>query len=296
MEKMKRIAVLSDLSGLGRCSLTAALPVISVMGVQACPIPTAILSNQTGYDSSYVVDMTKHLGPYMKEWTKRGMNPDGIYCGYLASAGQAEEALRFLETFRGENTKVLVDPIMGDNGSPFPFYSRELGEKYRLLVKAADVIKPNLTEAVMLTESVSAPMKDYARIFTEQEPGRKYLKTVEGIGKELLEKYQLKTVVITGVNFYNEEKGFAEVANLIANKDGVMKWVYSPKYGGSYSGTGDLFASVLSVGMAKGRPLELYVEKAVHFLEYAIRDSAMEGTDRNEGVAFERYLHMLWEM
>lgn len=295
MEKMKKIAVLNDLSGLGKCSLTAAIPVISAMGAQACPVPTAILSNQTGYHSYFYQDLTKHLDAYMEEWKKLAFVPDGIYCGFLGTGAQVQKVRKFLELFRGENTKVLVDPIMGDNGTPFPFYNEEMGEKIRLLVREADVITPNLTEAAMLMESVAAPIKAYARFFEEKQRGREYLKTVEGIGRKLQEKYHLETVIITGIDYYHEEKGFMELGNLIVDKEEV-KWVFSPKYGGSYSGTGDLFASVLSVGMAKGKPLALYVDKAVHFLEAAIRDSAREGTNRNEGVCFERYLHTLWEV
>ena len=108
---MKKIAVIQDLSGLGKCSLTAAIPVISVMGVQAVPLPTAVLSNQTGYPSYYCDNYTEHMEQIMDEWEKRGFSPDGIYTGFLADEEQADKILDFLRRFRKEKTMVLVDRL-----------------------------------------------------------------------------------------------------------------------------------------------------------------------------------------
>ena len=126
---MKKIAVIQDLSGLGKCSLTAAIPVISVMGVQAVPLLTAVLSNQTGYPSYYCDDYTEHMGQIMDEWEKRGFSPDGIYTGFLADEEQADKILDFLRRFRKEKTMVLVDPVMGDNGSAYGIYTEGLRER-----------------------------------------------------------------------------------------------------------------------------------------------------------------------
>ena len=116
---LKKIAVIQDLSGLGKCSLTAAIPVISVMGVQAVPLPTAVLSNQTGYPSYYACDYTDHMEKVMDEWEKLGFAPDGIYTGFLADEKQADKILDFFRRFRSPETMVLVDPVMGDNGSAY---------------------------------------------------------------------------------------------------------------------------------------------------------------------------------
>ena len=99
---MKKIAVINDLSGLGKCSLTAAIPVISVMGVQACPFPTAVLSNQTGYETYFCEDLTRQMTPYMEQWKKRGFIPDGIYTGFLSDEKQADKILKFMDLFAGE--------------------------------------------------------------------------------------------------------------------------------------------------------------------------------------------------
>ena len=134
---MKKIAVIQDLSGLGKCSLTAAIPVLSVMGVQAVPLPTAVLSNQTGYPSYYCDNYTEHMEQIMDEWEKRGFSPDGIYTGFLADEEQADKILDFLRRFRKEKTMVLVDPVMGDNGNAYGIYTEGLREKMLQLVGKA---------------------------------------------------------------------------------------------------------------------------------------------------------------
>ena len=109
---MKKIAVINDLSGMGKCSLTAALPVISVMGVQACPLPTAILSAQTGFETYYYDDYTEHMEEIMLRWKQMGFCPDGIYTGFLSGAAQAEKILEFIDLFGQNGVKILTDPVM----------------------------------------------------------------------------------------------------------------------------------------------------------------------------------------
>lgn len=134
---MKKIAVIQDLSGLGKCSLTAAIPVISVMGVQAVPLPTAVLSNQTGYPSYYACDYTDHMEKVMDEWEKLGFAPDGIYTGFLADEKQADKILDFFRRFRSPETMVLVDPVMGDSGRAYGIYTENLRVKMLQLVSCA---------------------------------------------------------------------------------------------------------------------------------------------------------------
>ena len=147
---MKKIAVINDLSGLGKCSLTAAIPVISVMGVQACPFPTAVLSNQTGYETYFCEDLTRQMTPYMEQWKKRGFIPDGIYTGFLSDEKQADKILKFMDLFAGEETLILTDPVMGDDGEVYPIYTEGLRSRFRELVSRSYVITPNLTEALLL--------------------------------------------------------------------------------------------------------------------------------------------------
>ena len=161
---MKKIAVLNDLSGLGKCSLTAAIPVISVMGIQACPLPTAVLSCQTGFPSYFCDDYTDRMDKFMDEWKNLDFQPDGIYTGFLADAAQADKVVSFIEQFGGENVKILVDPVMGDDGEEYPIYTEALCEKMRFLVKRAAMITPNLTEALLLLHGRERAHKIWSKI------------------------------------------------------------------------------------------------------------------------------------
>ncbi len=288
---MKKIAVLNDLSGLGRCSLTAAIPVISVMGVQACPLPTAVLSNQTGYESYFCDDYTDRIGSIMEEWKKRGFWPDGIYTGYLAGEKQADKILEFIEVFKRENTLILVDPVMGDRGGVYGMYTEELCKKMRILAGKARVITPNLTEALLLLYGKEGMKKRWQ--FLTQRTGSELFTEIEEISRKLEEQFHVKAAVITGVDV--EEPGKpVRIGNLV-RENGACRWISAEKTGGSYSGTGDLFASVLCAGLVNGESMERCVRKAVRFLSKAIRDTVQEGTDRNDGVCFEPYLYELRE-
>ena len=265
---MKKIAVIHDLSGLGKCSLTAAIPVISAMGVQACPLPTAILSNQTGYGSYFWDDYTDRMELIMDEWKKTGFTPDGVYTGFLGDARQVDLILKFVDMFCTEGTHILVDPVMGDRGETYKTYSETLCEKMRTLVREATVITPNLTEALLLLYGEEG-MKERMKALSDMEETQ-LLKEIEKSGRDLTQRFGL-------------EKEKAD-------------WCFSVKEGGSYSGTGDLLASVLSAGMVRGIPMKACVEKAVEFLGGAIHDAVEEGTDRNDGVCFEKYLGILTQI
>lgn len=285
---MKKIAVLNDLSGMGKCSLTAAIPVISVMGIQACPLPTAVLSAQTGFPSYYCDDYTDRMDAIMEEWKKMDFYPDGIYTGFLADARQADKAVEFIEQFAKEDTKILIDPVMGDNGEEYPIYTEALCEKMRFLVRRATVITPNLTEALLLLYGAQRAHVLWKELSLMDE--ERLLKFTESTGKELSKEFDTE-VVITGIDLPAREN-HQEIGNLIC-QDGNTTWVTATKEGGSYSGTGDLFASVLSAGMVKGMDTVDSVRKAVKFLSKGIHDAVLEGTDRNEGICFERYLSEL---
>ena len=285
---MKKIAVLNDLSGMGKCSLTAAIPVISVMGIQACPLPTAVLSAQTGFPSYYCDDYTDRMDAIMEEWKKMDFYPDGIYTGFLADARQADKAVEFIEQFAKEDTKILIDPVMGDNGEEYPIYTEALCEKMRFLVRRATVITPNLTEALLLLYGAQRAHVLWKELSLMDE--ERLLKFTESTGKELSKEFDTE-VAITGIDLPAREN-HQEIGNLIC-QDGNTTWVTAAKEGGSYSGTGDLFASVLSAGMVKGIDTVDSVHTAVKFLAKGIHDAVVEGTDRNEGICFERYLSEL---
>ncbi len=291
---LKKIAVIQDLSGLGKCSLTAAIPVISAMGVQAVPLPTAILSNQTGYSSYFFDDYTCQMPKIMEEWEKQGFCPDGIYTGFLGSEKQAEYILDFMQRFKKKDTIVLVDPVLGDNGSAYGIYTEGLRQKMLQLVRMAQVITPNLTEALLLLYGAEEGERHY-NCLMEKEGGDR-LAAIKRIGEKLTEEFSLTGAVLTGIEYEKRsedgKKPVLNIGNLVL-ENGKDSWYFSRKTGGSYSGTGDLFASVLSAGLVKGMSMKDGTRKAVDFLSAAISEAVKEGTDRNEGVCFEKYLFKL---
>lgn len=220
---------------------------------------------------------------------KRNFRPDGIYTGFLAGDAQAELILEFLTEFSGEETVVLVDPVMGDCGTVYGIYTEALCEKMRSLAEHAAVLTPNLTEALLLLYGKEEMEKKWAAFEAMEE--QSYLKEIEEMGRLLCERFRLKALVITGIDLKREE-GTVLIGNLIA-ENGGMFWSFAEKVGGSYSGTGDLFASVLIAGMVKSFTLKECADRAAAFLSKAIREAVAEGRDRNEGVCFEKYLGML---
>ena len=236
----KKAVLINDLSGLGKCSLTAAIPVLSVMGIQACPMPTAVLTSQTGFESFYCNDCTDKLDYYTSEWKKLGFQPDGIYTGFLSSEKQVDKILSFIDSFETDNTLVLVDPVLGDGGRTYSLFTETLGKKMKKLVSVADVITPNLTECCILCDT------DYSELIKNAD-SPDFLDTVAELAKKLLQLYKVKTVIVTGIEHKISDE-VTKINNLIAADDEVF-CVSCEKTGGSYSGTGDLFASVVFSGL-----------------------------------------------
>lgn len=280
----KKAVLINDLSGLGKCSLTAAIPVLSVMGIQACPMPTAVLTSQTGFKSFYCNDCTDKLDYYTEEWKKLGFQPDGIYTGFLSSEKQVDKILNFINSFETENTLVLVDPVMGDGGRTYSLFTDTLACKMKKLVTAADVITPNLTECCILCDI------DYCE-FVKNAESPDFIDRIAELGKALLKRYGVKIVIITGIE-HKDSDGTIKVLNLVASDEEVF-CVSCKKIGGSYSGTGDLFASVIFSGLLRGDSLRDTVNLAVNFIETSLHDTVSLGIDRNEGIEFEKNLNLL---
>ncbi|KGR79218.1 pyridoxamine kinase [Ureibacillus manganicus] len=281
---MKKVAVIQDLSSFGKCSLTAAIPVLSVMGVQACPLPTAILSAQTGYPSFFYEDLTSKMQFFEEEWSKMNVTFDGIYTGFVTGREQINNILRFLDKFNHEESLVLVDPVMGDEGEAYKLTTDELLDRMRDLVKCADVITPNVTECCLLTGLAYEKLHNY----TDEKD---FLKALEDAGNTLHQLSDAK-VIITGVTRPSSNAGKRFVGNMYldGNKTFYSEMVYNGK---SYSGTGDLFASVLMGSMMRGENIEKSIQLAEQFLTAAIDDTYIKGIPEVEGVNFEKYLKML---
>lgn len=280
----KKIAVINDLSGFGRCSLTAAISVIAAMGVQPCPLPTAVLSAQTGYPSYFCDDYTDKMENFRQEWEKMGAVFDGIYTGFVASEHQIEKIFEFLKTFKRKGTFLLVDPVMGDNGNVYAMFSERLLSLMKELAWKADAITPNLTELCLLTDT------DY-RMIRNLTDERHLLTVVEQMARNVIKKGP-DTVVVTGIHFLDGEDGVEKMGNLAVTGKQVSLSAF-PYVGGSYSGTGDLFASVIAAGIARGDKITESIRLAGGFIERAIVDSVKEHIPRNDGVNYEQFLGML---
>ena len=146
----KKLALVNDVTGYGRCSIAVALPIVSALKVQGCILPTAILSVHTGFHDYYLDDYTDRMTPYIDSWKKNKLTFDGISTGFLGSVRQIDMVLDFLHDFKGPDTKVIVDPVMGDNGRIYSSYTQEMCDDMRRLLADADVLTPNLTEACEL--------------------------------------------------------------------------------------------------------------------------------------------------
>jgi len=281
----KKIAVINDLSGFGRCSLTAAISVLSAMGVQACPLPTAILTAQTEYPSYYCDDYTDKMEIYRSEWEKMKQRFDGIYTGFVASEAQIRHIFNFIETFRTPDTFLLVDPVMGDDGITYDIFTPSLLAQMKKLALQADIITPNMTELCLLTDY------DYQELISIHDT-QHLMKQIQILGEKLC-KLGPSHVIVTGIQFMNAE-GIRCMGNLyIAGSEHAL--VSFPYIGGSYSGTGDLFASCLVAGIANGIEIPSIIEMAGTFLELALTDSVNEQIPENDGVNYEKYLYILIE-
>ena len=280
----KKIAVINDLSGFGRCSLVAAISAISAMGSSPCPLPTAVLSSQTGYPSYFCDDYTDKMTIFQQEWEKLQVHFDGIYTGFVASEAQILHIFEFLDRFQEEDTFLLVDPVMGDNGRSYDMFTPKLCERMKELVLCADYITPNLTELCLLTDA------DYPALARIEDPVLLSEK-IRTLAHALIAQGP-HTVIVTGIHFKDPETGIAQMGNLSITKEQCKMQAF-PYIGGSYSGTGDLFASILTGGIARGDSPDDLVRLAATFIETAMKDSAKEQVPANDGVNYEPYLWML---
>lgn len=252
---MKKCVLVNDLSGFGKCSLAVQLPIISALGIEAHPVPTAFLSNQTAYGSYYCADMTEHLISYLDQWNALGVAFDGVLTGYFASA----EAVRIVrEYLKNSGAFLTVDPVMGDNGSLYSGFDDELCTEIRKLVLCADMITPNLTELYYLTGE----------------------RDTEKAAERLLSR-GVKSVVVTGV----EKDG--KIGSQVFS-GGVSKVFLAEKTGGYFSGTGDIFSAVLTGLVLKGRSVFEAAGFAGSFIAKVIKNTNAKNAE--DGVDFETYL------
>jgi pyridoxine kinase len=273
---IKKIAAVHDLSGIGRVSLTSVIPILSSMGIQVCPLPTAVLSSHTQYPDFYKVDLTEHLHPFIKHWKELKLDFDAVYSGYLASAAQVKIVEYLIDTFYKKDMLVVVDPVMGDNGSRYASLGMDLVKEMQRLIQKADVITPNLTEAALLLD------EDYTELLD--------INTIKQWLIRLSEKGP-STVIITSVPELPKNKTTSVIAYESKNQ---RFWKVSCHYlPANYPGTGDSFTSALTGSLLQGDSLPIALDRAVQFISYGVRATFGHNYDTREGIMLERILKNL---
>lgn len=278
---MKKIAAIHDLSGYGRASLTVAIPVLSAMGCQVCPLPTAVLSAHSEYPGFRSLDLTDHMQPIIDHWRELGLRFDALYSGYLASGRQLDIVERFFVEFGREDNFVVVDPVMGDRGVLYPGMDAGMVEGMRRLCGRAKVVTPNLTEAAFLLGREVCGARGAGVSVREAE---EWCVELAGMGPE----YSIVTSAPA------EEPG--RIATLAYDRrEGKLWRVCCEELPASYPGTGDAFASAVTGGLLRGETLPEAVARAVYFIHEGIRETMACEHDPLDGMHQEKVLHCLAE-
>lgn len=293
-----RLAMINDIAGFGRCSTTVSLPVISVMKVQVCPVPTSVLSNHLGFPLCHFDDYTSHMRDYIKVWNELGLTFDGLYCGFLGNEEQIDIVREFVEMFRPP--LFLLDPVMGDHGRAYSSITETHVQKMKELLPLADIITPNITEACLLT---GTPWKD----------GEWTMQELSGLCLKLATLCQTDSTLSLSEHFHDASNSVIDTSRTVSRRtsivitgirqgdslvnflwdDGVYTTVSTPIAGASRPGTGDIFASILAADAVRGETLLSSVQKAANFVGLCIAGSEKAGTPVQEGVVFEKYLAAL---
>lgn len=271
---MKRIVTVQDISCVGKCSLTVALPIISAMGVETAVLPTAVLSSHTLFPRPAVCDLTDRIPAITAHWRSIGVHFDGIYTGYLGSIEQLDLISRFIDDFRGDGF-VFIDPVMGDHGQLYTGFTPAFAKKMAAFCAKGDIIVPNLTEACLMLD-----IPYLGEHYTEADI-RDILRRLTDLGA--------KKAIITGVSFAADKLGAAAYDS----QSGEFFSYFGERVEGSFHGTGDIFASVCVGALANQATLGGAIETAAAFTCECIKQTAGETRDKAFGVNFEKALPLL---
>lgn len=274
----QRVLAMHDLSGLGRSSLMAVTPVLSVMGIQVCPVPTAVLSTQTsGFTDYTFVDLTDTIPAYLSHWKQLNMDFDCVYSGFLGSVEQIAIMEQVLQDFAKGNTLVVIDPVLGDDDALYDTMDAQMVAKMRNLVRHADIITPNETEVKLL---LNLPLEQ--KLYAEQM--ELYMCQLADLGP--------KTVVVTGMQkqtgghcvcCYQHMQGAAPVCIQIDYQELPIR----------YPGTGDIFTAVMIGGLLQGNTLAESIERSANFISAAVADAIKVNEPVRDGVQLEKNLYRL---
>ncbi len=273
MISIKRVAAIQDLSGYGKCSLSIAIPVLSSMNIEVCPLPTAVLSTHTGFTGFNFLDLSDSMKKTIEHWKRLRVNFSCIYSGFLGSEKQIDLVLNFIAFFGAKAIK-LIDPVMGDNGRVYRTYTKSMCQSMKKLIAVADIITPNLTEAAILLD------ENYPKEGISEQQVNSWLRRLCENGP----RYSVITGVENGGYIYNYAYDKI-IGSYFSNK--------TKKITINLSGTGDLFASVLCGAVLNDFPLSVALEISTNFVYSTILNTLKSGSKINDGLQFEHLLHIL---
>lgn len=277
MRNVPKVAAIHDMSGAGRCSLTVVMPIMSALGCQVCPLPTALLSNHSEYNYFYFFDFTDHMEEYYSYWEKNNAFFDCLYTGFIGSEKQINIMIDIIDKMKKQNNPlIVVDPVMGDHGEVYRTYTDEMIKKMSQLVKKADIITPNLTEAVLLLG------EEYVGETISIEVLKEYLYRLCSMGPD--------KALITGIT---TDDG-AHI-NACFDKKTNQYWKADYDFVNTrYPGTGDLFTSLFTGYLLNGKKLPEAMEGASIFVSKAVHATYSAKTPSSEGVLFEKIMKELY--
>lgn len=271
----RQIAAIHDLSGYGRASLTVVIPILSAMGIQVCPLPTAVLSSHSEYKNYHSIDLTTHMQPIINHWKELKLEFDAIYSGYLASAEQIIIVKNFIKDFKKDKQLVIIDPVMGDNGTLYPGISEDLVKEMKLLIKEADIITPNITEAALLSG---------INISNDSS-----IQEIKSCAKKLAD-LGAKNIIITSTPSSKKN----ETSVLTYEKETDTYNIISNEYiDASFPGTGDAFTSVVTGSLLNGDNIELAINNATEFIINGIKATIKRDYDPLNGINQEEVIPLL---
>ncbi len=274
--KQKKMALINDITGFGRCSIAVMAPIISAMKIQAVSIPTAILSAHTQFPEFYFDDYTSKMSEYIQTYKNLKLEFDGIATGFLGSKEQVDIVIDFIQSFRTDKSIILIDPVMGDNGELYKTYTPEMCEKMKELVKYANIITPNLTELCTILDTdfgngkfSTDELHDMCQVLSEKGP---------------------EHIVVTGIPFHKKQ-----IMNYIYSKGEDPQIVMVDRIGEDRSGTGDIISSVIAGMYMNGHTFYDSVRKAAEFASKCIKYCEENQVPSHWGLCFEMFMKDLLE-
>lgn len=270
--KQKRAVAINDISCMGKCSLTVALPIISSLGIETVVLPTAVLSSHTAFEGFTFCDLTGEFAPITQHWKQRAEEFDCIYSGYLGSLRQIELVEHFIRDFKTEDTTVIIDPVLGDHGRLYTNFTKEFAESMAKLCAYADVITPNLTEAAFLLG------REYVGEGYTEEYVKELLCELASLGA--------KKIILTGISFDEKRLGIA----CYDAASGEYSYYAGERIESMFHGTGDVWASSFTAAYVKGYDFAQAAKIATDFTVQCIKATVDDKENHWYGVKFENCL------